>query len=158
MQGGTRQSAMPAMMQADAVTVAAILREVLHRVEADRASGFERITFALADSLRIALDAPALGRILGALIGAARQIGPSAPILLSGRREDGNVVLSAVIAGPSGVAAFLGEAIRRAGTLAVLAGGSLAIERRADGSILRLHLPEPRAPRVRGDGREAEAC
>lgn len=156
MQGGTRQSASPAVMQADAV--AAILREVLHRAEADPESGFERITFALADGLRIALDAPALGRILGALIGAARQIGPSAPILLSGRHEDGDVVLSAVIVGPSGVAAFLGEAIRRTGTLAARAGGSLAIERRADGSILRLRLPELLAPRARGEERAAEGC
>ncbi|HVC60437.1 MAG TPA: ATP-binding protein [Acetobacteraceae bacterium] len=124
--------------------VAAEMRDVLGRIGPEAARGLVRLEMAVQPDLAVRTDPLALRALLSDLVGNAIRHAPAGRVLLSAARLGGRVEIAVIDDGAGTEVAMREAALREAGQLVALQGGTLHIEaHEGQGTTVLVRLPEP---------------
>jgi hypothetical protein len=132
----------------DLLDVAAEVRDVLQHMAPEAARGRMRLEMAVQPDLAVHADKLALRTLLGDLVRNAMMHAPAGQVLLSAARFGGRVEIAVTDDGAGTEAEMRQAALREAGQLVALHGGSIHIDARpGEGTTVLVRLPEPMGAR-----------
>jgi len=124
--------------------LAAEVRDVLGQMGPDAARRRVRLEMAVQPDLAVHADPLVLRALLGDLVGNAMRHAPGGRVLLSAARLGGRVEIAVTDDGAGAEAAMQEAALREAGQLVALQGGTIHIEvHPGEGTTVLLRLLEP---------------
>ena len=129
-------------LAAERVEVAMAVQTVLRRLDAQRARLLARVRVAVRDDLLVRADPRALRQALDTMVRVGLNLSPAADLLISARRHGRRIEISVLADGPPESEAALQAALRDVEAIVALHGGSIEVDPRLDGAVLRMRLPE----------------
>ncbi len=142
-------------LAAERVEVAVAVQTVLRRLDAQRARLLARVRVAVRDDLLVHADPRALRQALDTMVRVGLNLSPAADLLISARRHGRRIEISVLADGPPDSETALRAALRDVEAIVALHGGSIEVDPRLDGAVLRMRLPEyiasPAPARPSGD-------
>lgn len=127
---------------AEPLDVETVLGTVLRQLEGDAARLLSRFRLAACENLLVHADRRALGSALKDVVRSALERSPCAAVLVTARRHGGRIEISVVGDGPPESEATLRPALREAEAIFALVGGTIEVDPRPEGAVMRVRLPE----------------
>lgn len=130
-----------APLAAESVDVETMLGSVFEALRAEAQRRLTTIRVATPEGLLVRVDPAAFRHALGMLVRAAIDLSPCAAVLVTARPHGGRVEISVLADGPAEGEELLRTRLRDAETIVALHGGTVEIDLRPDGAVLRVRLP-----------------
>lgn len=127
---------------AEPLDIKTVLGTVLRHLERDAARLLTQVRLSAREDLLVHADGRALGAALRLLIRNALELSPCAAVLVTARRHGGRIEVSVLADGCAESEAALRASLREAESTFALLGGTLEVDARPDGAVMRVRLPE----------------